>query len=80
METKSEGRELMVEFTCRRCKRKKLERYEDVMKGETYGYLHASKLPEGWGTIGYSSIACQECVAAYERFLKMEERNDESDD
>ena len=69
-ETKSEGRELMVQFTCRRCKCKTIMPYDLVMIGEHYGFLHNSRLPAGWSTIGYSSIVCKVCKEAYEEFMK----------
>lgn len=69
IETNSEGRELMVQFTCRRCKCKAILPYDEVMTGEHYGYLHNSKLPPGWDKIGYSSIVCEVCAKAYEEFM-----------
>ena len=49
MNTAEEGRELMIQFTCTRCKEKAIERFEDVMKGEHYNQLCHSQLPKGWG-------------------------------
>ena len=72
MTTAEEGRELMIQFTCTRCKREAIERFVDVMKGEHYDYLRNSKLPEGWETIGYGRIVCETCADAYEKFMKME--------
>lgn len=69
IKTRSEGRELMVQFTCRRCKNTAIAPYDTVMTGEHYGYLHNSELPKDWGTIGYSSIACPECVEAFKQFM-----------
>ena len=73
METKADWRELMVQFTCSRCKAQRIEKYADVMKSETYGFLRNSELPEGWDTIGYSRVVCGECKAAYDRFINMED-------
>jgi hypothetical protein len=69
IETRSEGRELMVQFTCRRCKNKALMPYDTVMTGEHYNYLHNSSLPPGWDKIGYSTIVCETCAKAYEMFM-----------
>ena len=62
----------MIRFTCARCKAETIERFADVMKGDHYDYLRNSKLPKGWGAIGYFSIVCEKCANEYERFMKME--------
>lgn len=67
--TRDEGRELMVQFTCRRCRNTVILPYDAVMTGEHYGYLRNSSLPHGWGKIGYSSIVCESCAKAYELFM-----------
>lgn len=67
--TRDEGRELMVQFTCRRCRNTSILPYDAVMTGEHYGYLRNSSLPPGWGEIGYSSIVCETCAKAYELFM-----------
>ena len=72
MNTAEEGRELMIRFTCTRCKAEVIERFADVMKGEHYNQLCHSQLPKGWGTIGYSRIVCEACKDEFVKFMRME--------
>ena len=77
IKTQEEGRELMIQFTCRRCKCTAIMPYNKVMTGEHYGYLRNSELPPGWGKIGYSSIVCEACAAAYKEFMNPVEVKEE---
>lgn len=63
------GRKLLVQFTCSRCKKKECLPYDEVMIREHYDQLRYSQLPKDWGKIGYSSIACADCVKAFELFM-----------
>lgn len=69
METKSNGRELMVKFTCRRCGKSECLPYDEVMTGEHCGYLHNSKLPEKWTTL-QSLPMCEFCTGAFKTFME----------
>ncbi len=69
MTTCEDGRKLMIQFTCGRCKVTSFCSYDEMMDGETYGYLRNSKLPKGWGKISYSIIACPTCVKEFEKFM-----------
>lgn len=70
LQIRSDGRELMVKFTCFRCKKSESLPYDAVMNGETYGYLHNSDLPEDWEKVGYgSTILCPECSKQYKLFM-----------
>ena len=78
-EYKSDGRELMVKFTCRRCKKELIEPLEDVGKrsSEVYGYLHNLRNPAGWWQAPHGPLLCPDCFSAYESFLNNEEVKDE---
>lgn len=82
IETRGSGRTLTVLFTCSRCGAETLLPYDDVMKGEHYGYLRNSELPRGWETIGYSfRLFCPKCVEGFNAFMKAGKQNgDESVD
>ena len=68
--TKECGRELMVQFTCSRCKETDILPYDAVMKGEYYKYLRNSLLPNGWEMHSYlGHLFCQKCNRAYRVFM-----------
>ena len=71
IQTKSDGRELAIVFTCTRCKAQKVVPYEECMKGENYGYLHNAELPEGWfDHSSFGPLLCYKCNLDYEEFMK----------
>lgn len=76
------SRELMVKFTCRRCKKELIEPLQDVIKrsNEVYGHLHNLREPEGWYEALHGPLFCPDCYKAYERFLKNEEVSNGSND
>lgn len=71
LQIRSQGRELTVKFNCFRCTRIEYLPYDKVMDGETYNYLHNSKLPDGWDTVGYGTLLCPDCIAEYKVFMRM---------
>jgi len=79
IETKSDGRELMVQYTCQRCRGKVVLPYDKVMHGEHYGYLRNSDLPDGWQPVGYNSILCARCYEEYKAFMNPIEKVEKHD-
>lgn len=69
LQIRSQGRELTVKFTCYRCSKFEFLPYDKVIDGECYGYLHNSKLPEGWDSVGYGQILCPTCTNLYKLFM-----------
>lgn len=69
IETRGAGRELMVQYTCRRCGCKAVLPYDEVMTGEHYGYLHNSKLPERWHELPGHVLLCEGCFEKYKAFM-----------
>lgn len=72
IETKRNGRELMVKFTCRRCKKVECLPYDEVMTGDHYGYLHNSSLPDKWTTL-HGLPMCEFCTGAFKVFMEAKE-------
>lgn len=72
---KSEGRTLMLKFTCCRCKKEHIDELEKCVQDDDYGYLHNTKLPEGWRSVGRfgNQLLCDECFPKYVAFLNNEE-------
>lgn len=70
----SEGRTLMVKFTCRRCGKEQidpLEAHKDDDR-ESYGYLRYIKVPTGWcDHLINGSLLCPECVEALRCFMRI---------
>lgn len=67
-EYERDGRRLMIEFTCRRCKGTRVEPLEPLMSNEGYGYLHNIKTPEGWEEI--YGLFCPTCVDEFKMFVR----------
>lgn len=69
---KADGRELLVQFTCQRCKTTHidpLEKHKDD-DHEHYGHLKFGvKPPEGWAELLHGPLLCPGCVEAYKRFM-----------
>lgn len=68
----SNGRTLMVRFTCARCGREQideLEAHKDDDR-ESYGRLYYIKPPKGWGNLHiHGPLLCDACMRAYEAFI-----------
>lgn len=69
-EIKSGWRELVVKFTCARCRAIAYMDYKDAMTGNDCYWLHQSKLPKGWEEQGYSRIFCDGCAKAFKKFME----------
>lgn len=63
------GREVMVKFTCMRCKRVEMRPYNAVMTEGAQGNLHCSELPEGWTEYSMAGILCNRCSDKLKRFI-----------
>lgn len=75
IETKKYGREVMVQFTCQRCRKTACLPYTEVMTGDHYGYLHNSKMPEGWSELYYQPM-CEDCTSAFKAFMTVQDGDD----
>ena len=68
------GRRLMVEFQCRRCKISAIRPLEVCVKEVNYNNLWDLKPPEDWQNGGfYYPLFCPKCSEAHKRFMNMEE-------
>lgn len=63
------GRRLMVEFTCRRCKGARVEPLEPLVDNEGYGYLHNINEPEGWTEL-CGILLCPTCTKELKEFME----------
>lgn len=71
------GRRLMVEFKCRRCKKTVVRPLEDCMKEVDYNHLWDLHPPADWENGGfYYPIFCPDCSVAHKRFMNMEDVED----
>lgn len=71
-EYSSDGRTLMVKFTCGRCRREQIDALEDHKNDapEGYGQLHDIKPPKGWKSLhGLGPLLCADCMRDYEAFM-----------
>lgn len=67
---KDGGRELMIRYTCTRCKDYVVEPLTPEKVGnESYGHLYNIKEPEGWKELLHGPLLCPKCVKAYEDFM-----------
>lgn len=70
----SDGRTLMVKFTCTRCGLNLIAPLkEHDTDPESYGYLHHLKPSKGWGEIPYNVLLCPECIQAFQDFMNNKE-------
>lgn len=63
------GREVMVKFTCMRCKRVEMRSYNAVMTKSADGNLHCSEVPEGWTDYRMDGLLCNRCSDKLKRFI-----------
>lgn len=67
---KEHGRELMIRYTCCRCKAQELLPYESSMK-ESYDILSHSEIPKGWVDASHGNeLFCSNCWEEYLKFLR----------
>lgn len=69
------GRTLMVQFECRRCKKTALKSFEKCLF-DTDGYRNMTDFspPPGWRDGGfYYPLFCPECAEKYDRFMRGED-------
>lgn len=73
-EYKADGRELMVRFTCQRCRDYVVEPLTaDKIESESYGHLRYVKKPEGWKELLHGPLLCPKCFKAYQDFMQNKE-------
>lgn len=73
----SNGRRLMVEFTCRRCKKTAVRPLKECLEEVDYNHLWDLRPPVGWEDGGfYYPLFCPDCSAAHKRFMNMEGEKD----
>lgn len=67
------GRRLMVEFTCRRCKTTTTRPLQKCLSEVDYNFLTDLRPPSDWENGGfYYPFFCPACSAAHKRFMNME--------
>lgn len=71
------GRRLMVEFTCRRCKKTVVRSLEICLGEVDYNFLTDLRPPADWENGGfYYPLFCPDCSEAHKRFMNMESAED----
>ena len=71
------GRRLMVEFECRRCKKTALRSLKTALSEVEYNFLTDLRPPSDWENGGfYYPLFCPDCSAAHKRFMNMEGEED----
>ena len=63
------GRDLMVRFTCCRCKRQEMLPWAHVMPEGKEGYIRNSLLPPHWEHWAGMLMFCPACRAEFREFL-----------
>lgn len=67
----SDGRTLMVKFTCRRCGAEQTEPLKDCEKDpEHYGHLFRLTPPAGWKDLLHGPLLCADCYQKYLNFME----------
>lgn len=69
----SDGRTLLVKFTCLRCGKEHIDPLEAHKDDdpESYGHLHSIKPPKGWDNLLiHGPLLCPECLRAYALFMR----------
>lgn len=70
----SNGRRLMVEFQCRRCKTTAIRSLKTCVEEVDYNNLWDLRPPVDWKDGGfYYPLFCPECSAAHKKFMNMED-------
>lgn len=70
----SNGRRLMVQFVCRRCKTTAIRSLEECLSEVEYNFMTDLRPPRDWEDGGfYYPLFCPDCSAAHKRFMNMEE-------
>ena len=76
LQCKGHGRELLIQFSCHRCKKTHIETLESayVRSKDHYDQIDHMNLPKGWSSERYNSVVlCDECTIKLQSFLKGEE-------
>ena len=76
MQCKGYGRELLIQFSCYRCKKTHIETLESATarSEDHYDHINHIRLPKGWSEERYNSVVlCDECTIKLQRFFKGEE-------
>lgn len=69
----SNGRRLMVEFTCRRCRTVSFRSLKECLDEVDCNFLTDLKPPKDWRNGGfYYPLFCKECAEAYDRFMNLD--------
>lgn len=74
-----DGRKLMVEFTCSRCKTTRIEELEPLDKkaGDHYGHLSFIDPPNGWSKWSYYGLLlCDDCTRKLAEFMNAGEKEE----
>lgn len=80
-ELKSSGRTVMIQFECRRCKKKLYFDLSEMIDNNFYGHLHNTKLPAGWNdATAFGQLFCEECMEAYKAFIDLNSMEDAKDE
>lgn len=66
------GRDLMVRFTCCRCKKTELMTWTQAMPESKEGYIRHSYLPGGWEDWAGMLLFCPDCRKEFNLFLHPE--------
>ena len=68
------GRRLMVEFKCRRCKITAIRPLETCLSEVDYNSLTDLRPPADWDDGGFFyPLFCPKCAEAHEKFMNMED-------
>lgn len=76
LECNGHRRELLIQFSCYRCKKTYIETLESASarSEDHYDYINHIRLPKGWSEERYASIVlCDECTIKLQHFLEGEE-------
>lgn len=63
------GRDLMVRFTCCRCKKQEMLTWAQAMPESKEGYIRNSCLPGGWEHWAGLLLFCSNCRNEFKQFL-----------
>ena len=65
------GRRIMVEFTCRRCRKTEYRPLKDCLPADCFRNLYDLQAPKEWRDGGfYHPTFCPECAEKYDQFMK----------